>query len=192
MTKAGGDLSETDTLDELMAMMTARRFRHLPVRDGRCPGRHRLHRRRRQASRGRGGDGSHRHAGLHRPQLTGAGSSQRAAMPAALRPERGHCARRAAARSELALDVVDLALRCGHAALDQRLGAVEIEQAELRAGAAEMTISGGSPASRERAMRSCTMLKASIITREMPGPLPRCGRRIGAAGASSWRGRCGR
>ena len=34
-----------------------------------------------------------------------------------------------------------------------------------------MTTSGGSPASRERAMRSCTMLKASIITREMPGLL---------------------
>ena len=32
-------------------------------------------------------------------------------------------------------------------------------------------MSGGSPASRERAMRSCTMLKASTITVEMPGPL---------------------
>jgi hypothetical protein len=54
--------------DDLLAMMTARRFRICPW-SRTAPCRHRLHRRCRQASRGRGGDGRHGDAGLHHAQL---------------------------------------------------------------------------------------------------------------------------
>ena len=58
----------------------------------------------------------------------------------------------------------------GFAERDQFVGLVEIEQAVVAVRGAIMA-SGGSPARRERAIRSCTMLKASIMTVDMPGPM---------------------
>jgi CBS domain-containing protein len=70
---------ETDTLEELMAMMTARRFRHLPVMADDALVAHHLHGRHRQAPRGRSGDGGHSDARVHYAHVSRlAGSVRRA------------------------------------------------------------------------------------------------------------------
>ena len=165
---------ETSTLDELMEMMTQGRFRHVPRDRGRRLGRHRLHRRRRQEPHRRGGDGGDRHAGLLRHRLNdrGAGIAACRCQLAWRRTRSGDlrrrpvCAPGACRRASISrLHVVESRLAAADAALDQLLGPMEVEQAECRQSRRLIMASGGSPASRERAMRSCTMLKASTITR---------------------------
>ena len=51
---------EQDTIDQVMAMMTSQRFRHLPVMKDSALVAHRFHWRRCQASYGRRDDGGHR------------------------------------------------------------------------------------------------------------------------------------
>ena len=66
MTKTVVTAREADTVNQLMAEMTTRRFRHMPVVEKRPADRPRLHWRSRQDSDRGNRDGGGRNAGVHR------------------------------------------------------------------------------------------------------------------------------